>query len=103
VYIVVRDEDVNKLWWIIIAIVVVAVIAGLLGIPSMITEWLIQWLVSMIVGGVMSIVAGELVEAFTGDWLKKISLNFSIFGLEVSLSAFLVATVLVKFWLFRSF
>lgn len=98
----VKQKDIDKLELFILLIVLVAVIGAFLGIPIIITEWIIQWLVSMFVGAVMSLIAGELVEAFTGDLLKTITLTITILGFEVSISAFLVATIIVKYWLFGS-
>lgn len=97
-----KDDDINKLQLIVLVIVAVAVIGAFLGIPIIITEGIIQWLVSMFVGAVMSLIAGEFVEAFTGDFLKTITLTVTILDFEMSISTFFVVTVVVKYWLFGS-
>lgn len=98
----VRDRDIDKLQIFILLIVLVAFIGAFLGIPITITEWINQWLMSMFVGAIMSLLAGELVEALTGDLLKTITLTFTILDFEVSISAFFVATIIVKYLLFGS-
>ena len=98
----VKDKDIDKLRLIILSIVLVAVVGAFLGIPITITEWIIQWLASMVVGAFMSMIAGELVEAFTGDFLKTIALTITLLGFEVSISAFFIAAVIAKYLLFGS-
>ena len=95
-----RKKDSDKLMLIIYAIVLVAILGAVLNIPSALTNTIIQWLIGAFVGAVCSIVAGYLVEGFSGDLLKKIALNISIFGFEFSITAFAVVTFIVKVWLF---
>lgn len=97
---VMSNRDVNKLKLIIYAIVVIAIVGAFLNIPASLTNTAIQWLVGAFAGLVCSIVAGSLVEAFTGDLLKKIALNIEIYGLGLSITAFAIATFIVKIWLF---
>jgi len=96
-----REEETNKLELIIWLIVVVAVIGAFLNIPAHWINEMIEWLVSVFVGSVLSILAGSLVKAFTGDMLKKIFLCVSIKGLDISISFFAIATYIVRLWLFR--
>jgi hypothetical protein len=50
---------------------------------------------------ILSIVAGSLIEAFTGNILKIIFINIPITNnINISVSAFLIATLLVKYQLF---
>ena len=90
----------RKLKLTIYLIVLVAVLSGLFNIPSHITDRVIQWLVSGFVGSVCSLVAGSLVEAFTGNILKTISLTISIKDFNMSISAFAISTAIVRLWLF---
>lgn len=94
------EKEIDKLRLIIYLIALVAVIGAFLGIPTHITELAIQWLVSVFIGLVFSLVAGSLVEAFTGDLLKTITLTIPIKGFNISISAFAIATFIVKVWLF---
>jgi hypothetical protein len=89
-----------KLRTILYVIVLVAVVCALLNVPPELTNSIIEWLVGMFVGSLFSFVAGALVEAFSGDLLKKIALNIEIFGFEFSITAFAVVTFIVKIWLF---
>jgi hypothetical protein len=93
-------KDVNKLQLILYAIVLVAIIGALLNIPSGLTNTVTQWLVGAFAGLVCSIIAGQLVEAFTGNLLKTIALNIEIHGFNLSITAFAIATFIVKVWLF---
>jgi len=97
-------KDISKLETIIWVIVGVVIIGSLLGVP---TEWInvaVEWSVSLFVVTVMSIVAGSFVEAFTGDFLKKIMLNIPITDdLSISVSLFTITTFIAKYWLFRRF
>jgi hypothetical protein len=46
------------------------------------------------------LVAGAIVEAFTGELLKKITLTITIGDFSFSITAFAIATFIVKVWLF---
>jgi hypothetical protein len=93
-------KDIEKLKIPIYLIVLVAVIGAFFKIPSPLTNWVIQYLIGAFVGSIFSLVAGTLVEAFTGDFLKKITLTFEIFGFNFSFTVFAIATFVVKVWLF---
>ena len=94
------EKDIDKLKAVVYLIVVVAVIGAFLNIPAWLTNTAIQWLIGVFGGMVCSLVAGSLVEAFTGDLLKKISLNIEISGINFSITVFAIATLIVKIWLF---
>jgi hypothetical protein len=85
---------------IVYLIVLVAFLGAAFNIPSALTNWIIQWLVGAFVGSVFSLVAGYLVEAFTGDILKKITLTFEIGDFHISVTVFAIVTFIVKVWLF---
>jgi hypothetical protein len=94
------EKDIDKLKLIIYLIVLVAIIGAFLNIPNWLTNIAIQWLVGVFGGMVCSLIAGSLIEAFTGNLLKKIALNIEIFGIGFSITAFAIATLVVKIWLF---
>lgn len=96
-----KDDKTDKLKLILSLIVLVAVLGSLYNIPTDLTNQIIEWLVSIFISSVFSILAGSLVEAFTGDMLKKLFLNIHITDdVTISISLFTIATFLVKFWLF---
>lgn len=95
-----REEGTEKLKLIIYLIVLVAVLGALFNIPSYIIDVVVQWLASAFVGSVCSLVAGSLVEAFTGNILRTITLNIPIKGFNISISAFAISTLIVRIWLF---
>ena len=94
------EKEVDKLRLIVYIIVLVAVVGALLHIPSTLTNAIIEWLIGAFIGSVFSLVAGSLVEAFSGNLLKQIALNLELFGFKFSITAFAIATFIVKVWLF---
>jgi len=85
---------------IVYLIIIVAVIGALFNIPEAVTNWIIQWLIGALVGSIFSMVAGAIVEAFTGELLKKITLTIKIGDFSFSITAFAIVTFIVKIWLF---
>lgn len=84
-----------------VLIVFVAVFGSLYNIPANLTTQIIQWLISIFIGAVFSIIAGSFVEAFTGDLLKNLFLNIPITeNINFPISLFAIATFIVKSWLF---
>jgi hypothetical protein len=71
-------EDEDKLKLIILLIVLVAIAGAFLGIPQDWTNTIVQWLISAFTGTIFSMVATSFVEAFTGDFLKKILITIEI-------------------------
>jgi hypothetical protein len=85
---------------IVYLIILVAFLGAVFNIPFALTNMIIQWLVGLFVGSVFSLVAGALVEAFTGDLLKKITLTIEIGDFHISITVFAIVTFIVKVWLF---
>ncbi len=86
---------------IVIVIAAVGIIGALYDVPPNITDQIIQWLIRIFASLVLSIVAGSLIEAFTGDILKAIFINLRITdNINISVSVFIIATLLVKYQLF---
>jgi hypothetical protein len=91
------DDTITKILY---AIILVVVVGAIFQIPSALINGAVQWLIGALIGSIFSLVAGTIVEAFTGDLLKKIALNINIHGFEFSITAFAIATFIVKVWLF---
>ena len=81
-------------------IILVVLLGAILNVPSFFTNLTIQWLVSAFIGSLLSLLAGSLVEAFTGDLLKKITFTIKLFGRKISITAFAIATLLIKVLIF---
>lgn len=94
------EEDINKLKAIIYLIILVAFLGALFNIPQALTNMVVQWLIGMFVGSFFSLVAGALVEAFTGEWLKTIALTVEIGDFHFSITVFAIVTFIVKVRLF---
>ncbi len=66
-----------------------------------ITEQLIQWTISILIGIITSAIAGKIIESFTGNILKKIFIPITIGPIKFSISMFFIITILVKILLFN--
>jgi len=97
---VVRKKDEEKLNLIISIIIIVVVVGALLGISAEAIEKIVELLVSVFIGIMLSMVAGSLVEAFTGNILKTILIPIKIKGFKFSISVFVIVTFIVKVLLF---
>ena len=95
-----RKKDEEKLSLIISIIIIVVVAGALLGISAETIEKIVELLVSVFIGILLSMVAGSLVQAFTGNILKKILLPINIKGFKFSISVFVIVTFIVKVLLF---
>ena len=85
----------------ILAVIIGVAILGTRFLGDTVTAQLIQWLISALVGAVLSMVAESIVEGFTGDFRKEISFPIDIFGFKLSIPVFFIATGLVKYTLLR--
>ena len=95
------NNKIGILKLIVVLIAIVGIFGALYDVPVDLTNQIIQWLVSIFVSLVFSILAGSLVEAFTGDRLKTLFINIPITDdINISISLFLIATFIVKFLLF---
>lgn len=94
------EELEQKTHLFIIAVVIVSLVGGYLGLSKELIDQLIELIISIFVGLVLSIFAGYIIESLTGDILKKISLNIKILGIKFSISAFFIATLVTKILLF---
>lgn len=95
-----NNERTRNLELILYLIVVVAFLGAVFNIPSALTNMIIQWLVGAFVGSVFSLVAGAIVEAFTGNILREITLTIDIGDFHFSITVFAIVTFIVKVWLF---
>ncbi len=82
-------------------LVIAVVILSLLGAPQWLIDFVVSLSTSAIVGAVTSLVTASILEAFTGDALKKILIPVRVGPLRFSISLFLIATVILKFLIFR--
>jgi hypothetical protein len=81
-------------------ILVVAILGAILGWPNKIITIAIEWGISALIGIFMSGISGELIEKFTGDLLKNITITVEIAGFHFSITLFFLATIIVRFLLF---
>jgi len=93
-------ENDEKLQLIIGIIIAVVLIGAFLNIPNDIINLIVEWLVSIFVGILLSMVSGAIVESFTGDILKKILIPIEIKGIKFSISVFTITTFIAKIVIF---
>lgn len=87
---------------IVLLIAVVAIVGSIIGISFETINYIIEWLVSIFIGAIFSVLSSYLVEAVTGDFLKKyIFWEIKITeNVHISVSLFLIATWVVNYLLF---
>ena len=91
----------NNIKNIVYLLIVVVVILSLAGASQGQIDFVVSIFGSMIVSAVFSLIAASLVEAFTGDFLKKILIPIEIGPLRFSISLFVIATAVLKLWIFH--
>ena len=94
------DEQMDKVHLIIYAMIAIALIGSLLGLSNESMNLIFELLTSIMVGIILSMVAGTIVESITGEHLKKIMINIEIFGFNISITMFIIVTIIVKILLF---
>ncbi len=82
-------------------IILIAVAGALYGWPDKIIQLAIEWGITIIIAVIMSGISGEIVEKFTGDTLKTITLTVEIADINFSVSLFFIATFAVRLLLFN--
>lgn len=94
-----KEKTGNWLQTLVGLLVVVVLVLSLYGHP----EWIpiaVQVFTILFTSAVFSAVAEALLEGITGDALKVITIPIEIFGFNFSVTAFAIAAIVVKLWLF---
>lgn len=91
-------DNVKLIFLIIIA---VTVLGSYYKIPSSYITAIVSFLGSALVGLFLSATASKILEAFTGDILKKFLLKIDVFGFKFSITLFAIATLILRYSLFR--
>jgi hypothetical protein len=90
----------DKLQYVLLLIVLVAIVGAFLDLPQSVIDWLISILIGFFISILLSGIAEIIVKAFTGNYLKRIKFPIKIFGFRFSISLFLIATITVRILLF---
>ncbi len=93
-----KDED--KLQLIIYLILLVTIVGTYLGWSADATNQVIQWLVSIFISILLTMVVASLAKAATGNLLKRVKFKIKILGFSVYISLFTVVTFILKVWWF---
>jgi len=80
-----------------IAIVIIFSFLGWSGLSDKVVSFLPLILVSIITTGICQV----LIQRLTGDFLEKIPLTFKIGKIDISVSLFIMVTIILKLSLFR--
>ncbi len=83
------------------AIIAVSLFGAYIGISNNTIQLINEWIISLMVGFILSFVSGTIVEAFSGNFLKKMLLNIPVYkDISFSISASTIVTFIVKIALF---
>lgn len=77
------------------------VVFSLFGASQEVIKWVGNLFVSIFIGAVFSIMCGMIIENFGGNCLKKYSLILKVGKIKISVSLFIIVTVLLKILLFK--
>ena len=92
--------DYKEKYRLIVGSIVLVALLGVFGVPIVVVDALIGWLISSLIGVLTSGLVGELVENHFGDLLGKWFVNINIASLHFSISVLAVVTLIVNFLLF---
>lgn len=96
-----KEELRERVRLILLILVAIVIVGTYLGLSQETMKFIINLFQSIIISTFLSFIAGSLIEAFSRDMLKKYFLVISIKDeFSVSISFFVIATILLKFILF---
>jgi len=81
-------------------IIILSIILALMGFNGETIDKVINLLIPIGLSLILSAFVGAIIERFSGDTLKKIFIVIPIWKFNVSVSLFVIATILIKIWLF---
>jgi len=96
-----EKEFENKIKRFLAIIILVTFIGSYFGLSNDTISWIVEWIISLMVGFILSFICGSIIESFTDDILKKISITIPIgekYGFSITL--FAIVTFLLKLYLF---
>jgi hypothetical protein len=97
--VVMTETKIKNLLYLLILIVVVAVLLGFsANTINSIVDLFVRY---VLIGAILSLFVGTLVEQLTGDTLKRIALNIKIKKISFSISVFAIVVLILKFFIFR--
>jgi len=90
----------QKIDLIIYAIVVIVMLSTFFGVSPNLVDVIVNFLISLIPGIVVSIIYLRIVESFgIEELLKSISWRKEIFGFDISISAFIIGQIIFRIYL----
>ncbi len=81
-------------------IIILAIVLALMGFDGQTIDKIIDWLIPIGLSFILSALVGTIIEGFGGDALKNIFVVIPIWKFEISLSLFVIATFVLKLWIF---
>jgi len=79
--------------------VYVVIIMALLGFSGSAINRVSEWFVPIFISLILSIVAGQLIEAFGGGFLRTITINVPIWKFKFPVTLFAILVFIIKRWL----
>jgi hypothetical protein len=78
----------------------IGLLMAILGFSGKQIDNVIQWFIPLCINFIISSFIGTIIEAYSGDSFKKISLTVPIWKFNFSISLFAILVVVIKLWLF---
>jgi hypothetical protein len=92
-----KQKDIYRIQNLFLLFIILVVIASFFFSPEAF-DWIGDWFLNLvIVSAALSITVGTMVEAFSGDTLKRISFNIKVWRVSFSVTAFFIAVFILKF------
>lgn len=91
----------EKFGVVIVLIFAVGILESIFELPQNLVSTLVEFLISIGVGIILAAISGQIVEAFSGDFLKEIFVIVPIGPFNFSLSLFVLLTFIVKILIFK--
>ncbi|MFA6419834.1 MAG: hypothetical protein WCW13_03460 [archaeon] len=86
---------------IILLIVLIALVGALWQIPQTTVNFATNVLLSIATSAILSGICGQLIEAFSGEIFKKITINIPIWKFHLPITLFAILTIILKIVLFK--
>lgn len=92
------DRIKNLIYILIVIVLALSLLGFSTGTINLIIEIFVKYI---LIGAITSLLVGTIIERLTGDTLKKIFLTIEIRGIGISVSAFFVTVIILKFVIFH--
>ncbi|MDP3026701.1 MAG: hypothetical protein Q8N63_03260 [Nanoarchaeota archaeon] len=78
----------------------IMIVLAVLGFSASTIDKVGSLLVPILISLILSAIIGMMIESLGGSFLKAIVIPIEIYGIRFSISAFVIAVILLKLWIF---